>query len=141
MVKKDLIDTMKRLLEKIPTRDLTWILRIWLGSMMIYHSYWAFFDEGGLTGFAGYLVKNGFPESLSFGLAILSKGIEFFGGIVLLSGLATRLASLLVALIMGVAVFYLHKGLIWSEGELATNYLIIAIILFFSPIKKMKHEK
>ena len=131
---------MKRLFDKIPTRDLTWVLRIWLGSMMIYHSYWAFFDEGGLTGFAGYLVKNGFPEPLSFGLAVLSKGFEFFGGIVLVSGLATRLASLLVALVMSVAVFYMHKGLIWSEGELATNYLLMAVILFFMPPRTKKSK-
>lgn len=125
--------TIKNLIAKIPVIDLVWILRYWLGVMMIYHSYWAFFDEGGLSGFAGYLVKNGFPESLSYGLAVVSKGIEFFGGIILLTGIATRLVAFFIFLVMGVAVFYMHKGLIWSEGELAFNYLLISIILFFNP--------
>lgn len=124
---------MKKYLDKLPVKDLTFVLRYWLGAMMIYHSYWAFFDEGGLGGFAEYLVKSGFPESLSFALAIISKGIEFFGGIILLTGFATRVAAFLIILVMSVAVFYMHKGLIWSEGELATNYLIMAIILFFMP--------
>lgn len=124
---------MKKYLNKFPIKDLTFVLRYWLGAMLIYHSYWAFFDKGGMEGFAGYLVKSGFPESLSYGLAVISKGIEFFGGIVLLTGFATRVVSFLIILVMGVAVFYMHKGLIWSEGELATNYLIMAIILFFMP--------
>ena len=120
-------------MQKLPNKDVTYLLRYWLGGMMIYHSYWVFFDDGGLVGFAGYLVKNGFPESLSYILALLSKGIEFFGGILLLTGFATRVISFLIILVMGVAVFFMHKGLFWSEGELAFNYLLMAFILCLNP--------
>ena len=141
---------MKNILNKIPHLNLIWLIRYWLGAMMIYHSYWAFFDDNGLTGFAEYLVKSCFPEAYSLPLAILSKSIEFFGGILLFFGFATRLVSFLIILVMGIAVFYMHKGLIWGEGELAFNYLLMAIILFFNPsipfkinelIKPIKNEK
>lgn len=121
---------MNRLLS-FPEKNVTWLLRYWLGAMMMYHSYWAFFDEGGLSYFADYLGKHGFP--IPHVLAIISKSIEFFGGLLLILGIATRPIALLVSSVMGVAVFYMHKGLFWSEGELAFNYFIMAVILFFMP--------
>ena len=114
-----------------PEKNVTWLLRYWLGFMMMYHSYWAFFEADGLSGFAEHLGKHGFP--IPYAMAIASKSIEFFGGLVLISGVATRFIAFLIASVMGVAVFYMHKGLLWSEGELAFNYFLMAIILFFMP--------
>ena len=65
---------MRNILEKIPLRNLTWLLSIWLGSMMMYHSYGALF--GDMEGFIGYLKGLGFP--LAVPLAYLAKGSEFF---------------------------------------------------------------
>ncbi len=120
-------------MNKIPKIDITWLLRYWLGLMMMYHSYWTFFDEGGLTGFAQYLTESGFPKNSSFLLAVVSKSIEFFGGLLLILGIGTRLISFLIMVVMGVAVFYIHEGLILGEGELGFNYFLIAVILFFNP--------
>ncbi len=122
---------MRKWIERIPVLDLTWLLRYWLGIMMIYHSYWAFFDKGGMTGFAGYLDSLGVPFPAA--MAIVVKSCEFFGGILLLMSLLTRIVSFLIFSVMSVAVFHAHDGLIWSEGELAFNYWIMALILFFNP--------
>lgn len=118
-------------LNRLRHRNVTWVLRYWLGVMMVYHSYWAFFDEGGMSGFADYLNGNGIP--FPFFMAVMAKSSEFFGGILLLIGLLTRVASLLIFCVMFVAVFHMHHGLVWSEGELAFNYLLMAAILFFEP--------
>jgi len=114
-----------------PEKNVTWLLRYWLGFMMMYHSYWVFFEEGGFANFAEYLDKHGFP--LPYVMVAISKSIEFFGGLLLVLGVATRVIAFLIALVMGVAVFYMHKGLFWSEGELAFNFFLMAMILFFMP--------
>lgn len=116
---------------KIGTYNITWILRYWLGAIMMYHSYWAFFNKEGLSGFSEYLDNYGFPAP--FLLAIIAKAIEFGGGFLLIMGIATRIVSLLIGLVMIVAVFIMHKGLFWSEGELAFNYLLLSIVLFLNP--------
>ena len=104
------------------------ILRIWLGCMMMYHSYWAFTE--GIDGFAGYLGdKLGFPAPVLF--AYLAKGSEFFGGLLLVLGLLVRLSAALIALTMAVAVFIAHGDHIIGEGELALNYLTLAIVIFW----------
>ena len=116
---------------KIPHYNLIWVIRYWLGIMMVYHSYWFFFEANGAKDFTGYLESNGFvfPQVQ----AIIAKSVEFFGGLLLILGLWTRFVSFMIALVFCVIVFYMHKGLIWSEGELAFNYLLMAIILFFNP--------
>ncbi len=116
---------------KIGAHDITWILRYWLGAIMMYHSYWAFFEKDGLSGFSEYLANNDFP--MPFLLAVVAKGTEFGGGFLLIMGIATRMVGLMIGLVMTVAVFIMHKGLFWSEGELAFNYLLLAIVVFFSP--------
>lgn len=115
----------------LPHINLVWILRYWLGFMLMFHSYWAFFEPNGMQEFATYLSKNNFifPEIL----ATIAKSIEFFGGLLLVLGLWTRLISFLMILVLGTAVFYMHKGSFWSEGELAFCYVLMAVILFFNP--------
>lgn len=122
---------MNNLIGRIPHLDLSWLLRYWLGCMMIYHSYWAFFDDGGMAGFTGYLESLGVP--FPYVMAVIAKSSEFFGSVLLLLGVFTRLVSFLIFCVMSVAVFLAHDGLIWSEAELAFNYWIMALILFFNP--------
>jgi len=118
-------------MNKIPHLNLTWFLRYWLGFMLIYHSHWLFFEPDRTKDFIEFVASQGFP--IPEILAYLAKSIEFFGGIMLLTGLYTRLTSFLIVLVLSIAALYVHKGLVWGEGELAFNYLLIAIILFFKP--------
>jgi len=118
-------------MNKIPHFNLTWLLRYWLGFMLIYHSHWLFFEPDATKEFVAFIASKGFPVPEI--LAYLAKSIEFFGGALLLTGLYTRLVSFLIVLVLGIAALYIHKGLFWSEGELAFNYFLIAVILFFNP--------
>ena len=100
------------------------VARVVLGLLLCNHGL-AMFDPQGMEGMAGYLGKMGFPAPLLF--AYLAKGSEFFGGLLLAIGLGTRLASLFLAITMGVALFHAHHGDLLGEGELAGVYLLIAI--------------
>lgn len=107
------------------------LLRIWLGGMMMMHSYESIFVEG-MGGFADYLEKkHHFPAPLFF--AWLGKGGEFVGGLLVFLGLFTRVGAVLIIGAMSVATFIAHWGHIFEHGELSLNYLIIAVVLFWQP--------
>ncbi len=125
----------------IPLSNLTWLIRYWLGIMMIWHSYNPLLVSG-VDGFAGYLESLSIPAPRI--MAYVAKSAEFIGGLMLILNLWTRLFSGLIIIVMLVAAFIAHKGLILTEGELAFNYLIMAVILFFNPaipFKLFKNEK
>jgi putative oxidoreductase len=113
------------------TPSLLFCLRLWLGFMMMMHSYEDLFVEG-IDGFSKYVRdKLGFPAPTL--LAYLAKGSEFFGGLMALLGLFTRIAAALIVLTMSVAVFWAHRNSILGHGELALNYLLIGLALFWQP--------
>ncbi|MDJ0646461.1 MAG: DoxX family protein [Flavobacteriaceae bacterium] len=110
--------------------NVIWLIRYWLGIMMIYHSYTALF-AGGISGFSEYLNSLNIPFSNV--MAYIAKSSEFLGGLMIILNIGTRLFSGLIIAVMSVAVFIAHKGLILTEGELAFTYLLLAVVLFFHP--------
>jgi putative oxidoreductase len=77
----------------------------------------------GLAGFAAYLGKHGIPAS--YALAVLGAAVEFFGGLALITGIATRYVVLLVIAFTLVATGIAHR--FWEfEGAArrgqATNF-------------------
>ena len=119
---------MKELLTKPFTPSLLSILRIWLGFMMMRHSYEPLLFEG-VEGFARYVGELGFPAPMLF--AYLAKGGEFIGGLLVLLGFFARIGAFLIIITMAVAVFIAHSNSILGDGELALNYLLIAIVVFW----------
>lgn len=61
----------------------------------------------GLAGFANYLGEHGVPASYAF--AVLGAAVEFFGGLALMAGLATRYAVLLIIAFTLVATGIAHR--------------------------------
>ena len=118
------------MIKKLPVHDLTWLLRYWLGAIMIFHSYGYLFLSD-ISGFAGYLESLGIPFPTV--LAYIAKISEGLGGLMIILNIGTRLFSGLIIIVMAVAVLIAHSGLIFGEAELAFNYLILATILFFNP--------
>lgn len=89
------------------------LLRLAVASVFIFHGQMKLF--GGLATTAGFFGKIGIPFP---GLmAPFIGGLEFFGGILLALGLATRLLGFLFACDMAVAVL-VAIGLAWGKGEL-----------------------
>lgn len=102
------------------------IARLWLGAIMLKHS--------GTYLFAGKMEElTGFLASLEFPFpeicAYLSQGTELVTGILIILGL--RIGAIVLAFNMAVAVIFAHKMLVFTEGELAFNYFILALIISF----------
>lgn len=104
------------------------VLRIVLGIIFIYHGYQKLFVVGGLPGTVMFFSKIGIPlPNIS---AVVVAFAEFAGGILLLIGLSTRLASALLAFEMFVALFKVHlnNGFLVSKGGYEFVLLILAAL-------------
>jgi putative oxidoreductase len=106
------------------------ILRVALGfSMLLLHG------RGKLLNFAATAEKFpalfGLPSNVNAGLAVFA---EVLCSALLIAGLFTRFAALMLAATMGTAFFLVHKSALVGEGngELAMVYLIGYATLFLA---------
>jgi putative oxidoreductase len=76
------------------------VLRLAAGLIFLPHGYTKVFGEGGVAAFAQDLPGFGIPAFLGY----LAAYAEFFGAILLIAGLLSRLSALLLAATMAVAV-------------------------------------
>jgi len=105
------------------------VMRLALGAVMFDHGYHKVF--GGLHHHAQFVASLGLPAWSSY----LSSFTEFFGGLLLLLGLFTRVAALAICINLSVAILkvHLHNGLIGNGGyelPLALAALAFALIFF-----------
>ena len=115
-----------RLMRPIAFDAAAFILRLWIGSMGIYHGYGKLF--GGMGKFTDGVVKMGFPLPEFFAWAAALS--EFAGGIFLILGFGTRIWAIMMACTMAVAGFIRHADDPFKIQELALTYFAIAIVLF-----------
>ncbi len=91
------------------------------------------FGGYGLEGTGQFMASQGLTPGLL--MAVLAGGVEFFGGLALLLGLAVRPAAFLLAITMLVAVVSVHlpNGLFLSNSgyEFAMALLGISLALLF----------
>ncbi len=106
-------------------------LRAILAAVFIAHGgqkIFGWWGGPGLQGFVEHLQQTGIPIFLAY----LAAFTEFFGGIALLIGLLTRLASLGLLIVMAVAVFTVH----FKNGFFAQNrgyeYPLTLLVIAFS---------
>jgi putative oxidoreductase len=76
------------------------VLRLAGGLIFLPHGYTKVFGEGGVAAFAQDLPGFGIPAFLGY----LAAYAEFFGALLLIAGLLTRLSALFLAATMAVAV-------------------------------------
>jgi len=108
------------------------LLRIGLGGLLLPHGYDKLVHFSEYSGkFINFL---GLGNEVSLGLTIFG---EFFCSILIILGLFTRLAAIPPIIVMCVALFKAHKGLIFSEGEHAGLYLVGFIVLMLLGPGKM----
>src|SRR5438270_7135094 len=89
------------------------VLRIAVGAVILTHGYQKVFHMhlGGVAGFFGHL---GIPlPTLS---AIVVMAVEFVGGVLLITGLATRILAALIAVDRLGEVFVFHLGNVYVKG-------------------------
>lgn len=81
------------------------ILRVFVGIVYLVHGYQKLFQFG-IHGVAGMFGQSGIPLPLVS--AVIVSLVEFVGGILLITGLATRIAAALNGIDMLVAIFAVH---------------------------------
>ncbi|RYG91773.1 DoxX family protein [Loktanella sp. IMCC34160] len=100
-----------------PLDDIAWVaLRVATGLMLMPHGaqkLFGLFGGGGISGTAGFLESVGYPAPTL--MALLIGLVEFFGGLMLVTGFLTRFAAVAVAVFMAFAVaFHLGNGFFWT---------------------------
>jgi putative oxidoreductase len=104
------------------------VLRVVLGAVMIAHGYPKVF--GGLHHHVGFVSSLGLPGWLAY----CSAFAEFFGGILVIAGLITRIAALaiLIDLLVAIAKVHWKHGLSGPGGyEFPLSLCAIAFALIF----------
>jgi putative oxidoreductase len=107
------------------------VMRIVLGLIMVAHGYYKIIPHGALDNFTHMVARMGLPPWLGY----VSAFTEFFGGMLLIAGLFTRIAALLIAIDMGVAIdkVHLHGGLVGNNAfAFPLACLSIALMLVFT---------
>lgn len=105
------------------------VVRLVLGAIIVAHGYQKVF--GGLQHHAQFVASLGLPAWTAY----LSSFTEFFGGILVLIGLFTRVAAFAICINLSVAIVkvHLHNGLLGKGGyefPLALATLAFALIFF-----------
>ena len=103
------------------------LIRIAVGSFMIYHG-WEIFSEAKIN---EYLKWDTFKTSSGKTLVYLGKGAELVGGILLVLGLFTRLAALILIGPMIYITFFLGHGKIWYEDQYPFLFILLGLVFFF----------
>jgi putative oxidoreductase len=101
---------------------------------MIYHGYMTLFGVTDGVPNIDLFIRGAVEQKLGWPfpelLGYLAKGSEFFGGMLLVLGLLTRVAAFLIGATMAVAAFIIHGDAIIEEGELALVYFVISLVIF-----------
>jgi putative oxidoreductase len=105
------------------------IMRLALGAVMLVHGYHKVF--GGLHHHADLVAGLGLPRWSAY----LSAFAEFFGGLLVLLGLFTRIAAFAICINLSVAIakVHFHNGLTGNGGyefPLALAALAFALVFF-----------
>ena len=100
------------------------VLRAGIGCLMLVH---------GIAKIRGYSdMVDEFPDPIGLGSQlslILAIGAEAGCSLLLIAGLATRLAAIPLAFTMGVALFFVHAEDPWNVKELAAVFLLVYVSL------------
>lgn len=96
----------------------TLLMRIGFGGLLVHHGYQKLVNFAEIKGkFINFL---GMGQSVSLGLTVFA---EFFCAMLVIIGLFSRLATIPIIIVLSVALFKAHRGLVFSEGEMAALFL------------------
>jgi putative oxidoreductase len=107
------------------------VMRVALGAIMVAHGYTKIIPKDALYNFSHMVVRMHLPQWLGYVAAFT----EFFGGMLLIVGLLTRVAAFMTAIDMAVAIIkvHLHGGLLGPNSfALPLALLSIALMLVFT---------
>jgi uncharacterized membrane protein YphA (DoxX/SURF4 family) len=105
------------------------ITRIMAGLFMAYHG-WEVFADAKMDNYSQWLTELRFPMPAT--MAYLGKGAELVSGILLILGLFTRAAALILALTMAAICFGMGKGRIFMEDQHPFLFILFGFLFFFT---------
>lgn len=103
------------------------LLRLVLGVIFAYHGYLKLFVPGGFNATVGFFKAIAIPFPLYS--ALLVSVVEFFGGLFLIFGVVTRLATAALIIEMLVAFFKVHfkNGLVISQTSYGYEFVLLIL--------------
>jgi putative oxidoreductase len=107
------------------------VMRLVLSIIMIRHGYDKVIPSGSLYNFTHMVTRLHLPMALGY----LAAFTEFFGGLLLLVGLLTRIVAIMMAIEMAVAIIkvHLHGGLMGPNSfAFPLTCFAIALMLVFT---------
>ena len=107
------------------------VMRVVLGVIMVAHGYTKIIPKDALYNFSHMVVRMHLPLWLGY----VSAFTEFFGGMLLIVGLLTRVAAFMTAIDMAVAIIkvHLHGGLLGPNSfALPLALFSISLMLVFT---------
>ncbi len=99
------------------------VLRVGIGLVFLPHGYAKVFGAGGAAAFAANMPSYGIPRFLGYAAAYS----EFFGALLLIVGLLTRLDAFLLACTMAVAAFHVQLPDALYEVQPGTSKFFAAL--------------
>ena len=114
------------------------LIRIVTGSLMIYHGV-EVFDADKIKGYEQWLYDLKFPSPLV--MAYLGKGGELVCGVLLVLGLFTRFAALLLAIIMTTVCFGMGNGKLFTDDQHPFLFVLLSLLFFFTGPGKWSLDK
>jgi uncharacterized membrane protein YphA (DoxX/SURF4 family) len=122
---------MKRFFSPAPiwqTAGLT-LVRLFIGFFMMYHGY-EIFNEKIMNGYFQWdMFKN---SSSAKTMVYIGKATELIGGILLFLGLFTRVACLILIIVMSYITFFVGHGKIWYEDQHPFLLVLFALTFIFT---------
>jgi putative oxidoreductase len=104
-------------------------IRIVIGSFLIYHG-WEMFDTPAMN---EYFKWDMFKDSSLAKLFVYGgKVAELLSGILLVFGLFTRIACIILICTLGYIAFFVGHGKIWYEDQYPFLFVVIGFIFFFT---------
>ena len=103
------------------------LVRIITGFFLIYHG-WEIFSETKMNEYLGWDV---FKNSAGKAIIYTGKVAELISGILLVIGLFTRLAAIIVFVTMAAIAFFVGHGKIWYEDQHPFLFVLLAMVFFF----------
>ncbi|HNP21598.1 MAG TPA: DoxX family protein [Panacibacter sp.] len=105
------------------------VARIITGAFMIYHGA-EIFSSQTIQHYLEWDMFKNLPNGKL--LVYMGKSAEFIGGLLLFTGLFTRLACIILGVDMFYITFFVGNGKIWYDAQHPFMFVLMAALLFFT---------